>query len=100
MLPKEHAEFLTGALSELLTNGVKHGGATAFTVKLLGDSAHIRLEVRDNGSSAFNEETRDELIHKGFGLKKLISYVKRCGGVTKFDNDGGFFSMIELPLGE
>lgn len=100
MLPKEQVEFLTGALSELLTNGVKHGGATAFSVKLSGDSAHIRLEVSDNGNSSFSEETRDELIHKGFGLKKLMSYAERCGGVTEFRNDSGFFSMIELPLGE
>jgi signal transduction histidine kinase len=100
LLPKEQVEFLTGALSELLTNGVKHGGATAFSVKLSGDSAHIRLEVRDNGNSSFSEETRDELIHKGFGLKKLMSYAERCGGFTEFRNDSGFFSMIELPLGE
>lgn len=100
MLPREHAEFLTGALSEFLTNGVKHGGATAFMVKLSGDSAHIRLEVKDNGSSDYNDDTKDELIRKGFGLKKLMSYAARCGGVTDFYNDEGFFSMIELPLGE
>ncbi|MBP5192612.1 MAG: hypothetical protein J6Z74_04645 [Eubacterium sp.] len=99
-LPKEHAEFLTGALSEFLTNGVKHGGATSFMVKLSGDSGHIRLEVKDNGSSDFSEDTKDELIHKGFGLKKLRSYASRYGGITEFRNDEGFFSMIELPLGE
>ena len=98
MLPKEHVEFLTGALSELLTNGVKHGGATDFTVKLSGDSAHIMLEVKDNGKSSFSDETRDELIEKGFGLKKLASYAKRWGGFARFDNDNGFSSAIELPI--
>jgi Signal transduction histidine kinase len=98
LIPKEHVEFLTGALSEMLTNGVKHGGATHFTVKLTGDSAHIRLDVRDNGESDFDDESRDELIQKGFGLKKLMAYADRCGGVTEFRNDNGFASMIELPI--
>ena len=42
-IPKEHAEFLTGALSEFLTNGVKHGEATHFIVKLSGDSCFVEL---------------------------------------------------------
>ncbi|MBP5608634.1 MAG: hypothetical protein J6X66_10275 [Lachnospiraceae bacterium] len=98
ILPKEHAEFLSGALSEMLTNGVKHGNATQFIVKITADSAHIKLEVKDNGHSAFNEESSAELIRNGFGLKKIMSYVQRCGGSTEFKNDNGFCSMIELPM--
>ena len=98
MLPKEHAEFLSGALSEMLTNGVKHGGATHFMVKITADSTHIRLEVKDNGHSDFNEENSDELIKNGFGLKKLTSYAERCGGSTEFKNEEGFCSVIELPV--
>ncbi len=98
MLPKEHAEFLSGALSEMLTNGVKHGKATQFVVKITADSAHIKLEVKDNGHSAFNEESSAELIRNGFGLKKIMSYAQRCGGSTGFKNDNGFSSAIELPV--
>ena len=36
-------------------------------------AAHIMLEVKDNGKSSFSDETRDELIEKGFGLKKLAT---------------------------
>ncbi len=97
MLPKEHAEFLSGALSEMLTNGVKHGQATHFTVKITADSNHIRLEVKDNGNSGFNEGNSDELIRNGFGLKKLTSYAQRCGGSTEYKNEDGFYSAIELP---
>ncbi len=100
MIPKEHVEFLTGAISEMLTNGVKHGGAAHFTVKLSGDSAHIRLDVKDDGHSDFSDDTRDELIRNGFGLKKLMAYAERCGGITEFRNDEGFSSMIELPIGD
>lgn len=98
MLPKEHAEFLSGALSELLTNGVKHGNATHFTVKIVADSAHIRLEVTDNGRSDYSEENAQERITHGFGLKKLTSYAQRCGGSTEFFNRDGFFAAIELPV--
>ena len=98
MLPKEHAEFLSGALSELLTNGVKHGGATHFTVKIIADSAHIRLEVTDNGHSDYSEKNARERIAHGFGLKKLTSYAHRCGGSTEFFNRDGFFAAIELPV--
>ncbi|MBQ7636429.1 MAG: hypothetical protein IJS80_03880 [Lachnospiraceae bacterium] len=97
-LPKEQVEFLTGALGEMLTNGVKHGGARHFVVALSGDSAHIKLEVKDDGKGIFNESNREELIKNGFGLKKLETYVKRCGGTTCFENNHGFRSVIELPL--
>ena len=98
MLPKEHAEFLSGALSEMLTNGVKHGKATQFIVKITADSTHIRMEVKDNGHSVFNKENADELIRNGFGLKKLASYAQRCGGNIEFKNENGFCAMIELPM--
>lgn len=98
LLPREHAEFLTGALEECLTNGVKHGKAEHFTIRLSGDSAHVRLEVADDGKSAFSDANAEERIKNGFGLKKLISYTERCGGKTGFRNEDGFRTIIELPL--
>lgn len=97
-LPHEHAEFLTGALEELLSNGVRHGGATRFTVHLTTDSSHIKLKVSDNGTSDFSEANEAERIQQGFGLKKLTSYVKRCGGIASFENRNGFCAELTLPL--
>lgn len=97
-LPHEHAEFLTGAVQELLTNGVRHGSADLFTLCLTADSGHIKLSVADNGKSVFSESNRLERIQNGFGLKKLISYTKRCGGKAEFENNNGFRSVITLPL--
>lgn len=97
-LPHEHAEFLTGALEELLSNGVRHGGATRFTVRLTGDSGHLKLQVSDNGTSDFSEANETERIQNGFGLKKLTSYVKRCGGTASFENRSGFCAELTLPL--
>ncbi len=97
-LPREHAEFLTGVLEELLTNGVKHGNATRFTVHLTGDSAHIRLLVHDNGTGEFTGKVSDERIQNGFGLKKIISYTERCGGSCSFVYENGFCAEVELPV--
>lgn len=97
-LPHEHTEFLTGALQELLSNGVRHGNANLFTVSLTADSGHIRLSVSDNGTSDFSSQNAGEKIRNGFGLKKLISYTKRCGGSAVFENRNGFKAAITLPL--
>lgn len=97
-LEHEHTEFLTGALQELLVNGAKHGGADVFTVALTADSRHIRLKVSDNGTSDFCRENEAEKIKNGFGLKKLVSYVKRCGGTVKFSYGMGLTVLITLPL--
>ncbi len=97
-LPHEHLEFLTGVLQEFLTNGVKHGQADAFLIQLSGDSAHIRLTVKDNGHSDYGKENEKQKIENGFGLKKIISYAERCGGHAEFSNEDGFRSVVELPL--
>ena len=97
-LPDDHVVFLTGVLQESLTNGVKHGNAGEFAVVLLGDSAHIRLEISDNGNSDFNETNRKIRLERGFGLKKIISYADKCGGKATFKNDNGFKTIVELPI--
>ncbi len=97
-LPKEHTEFLTGAVRELLTNGVKHGAATRFLLSITADSAHLQVRVKDNGAGDFSEENKEAKIQEGFGLKKMISYVKRCGGDAKFTNENGFCAVLTVPL--
>lgn len=97
-IPHDHAVFLTGALQEMLTNGVKHGKASEFVVILFGDTAHIRLEVSDNGQSDFDSLNSESRIENGFGIRKIISYVEKCGGKTAFENDNGFKGMVELPI--
>lgn len=113
MIPHEQAEFFTGALQELLTNGVKHGRADMFTIMLMSDSSHIRMSVADNGvgigcAEAAGEESANEkfdrekykekFINGGFGLKKIVSYVNRCGGSTEIDLKNGFRFEITLPI--
>ncbi len=97
-IPHDHAVFLTGALQEMLTNGVKHGKASEFVVILFGDTAHVRLEVLDNGQSDFDSLNSKSRIENGFGIRKIISYIEKCGGKTAFVNNNGFKGMVELPI--
>ena len=97
-IPKEHTEFLTGAVQELLTNGVKHGNATRFLLSVRADSAHLLVSVKDNGTGDFSEENKERKIREGFGLKKIVSYVKKCGGDARFTNENGFCAVLTVPL--
>ncbi len=97
-LPHEYGEFLTGAVSELLANGVRHGNADVFTIYISADSAHIRVSVLDNGTGDFSPQNARRKIESGYGLKKLISFAEKCGGSAVFENNHGFRSVITLPL--
>lgn len=100
LIPHEHTEFLTGALKEFLSNGVRHGGADTFIVTLITDSKNIRLKVTDNGTSDFSENNQNERIENGYGLKKIDSYVRKCGGSALYSNDNGFSAEISIKLFE
>lgn len=97
-IPREHTEFLTGAFKELLSNGVKHGNADVFMLHIAADSNHIKLTIKDNGTSDFSAENAVERLREGFGLKKLKSYAEKCGGTAVFSNENGFKSEITLPF--
>lgn len=97
-IPHEHTEFLVGAVQELLTNGIRHGNANVYQIYLDADTKHIKITVLDNGTSDFSPVNQREKINKGFGLKKLDSYVRKCGGTIFFANENGFRTVITLPL--
>lgn len=97
-IPHEYTEFLIGAVQELLTNGIRHGNANTYQIYLDADTKHIKITVLDNGKSDFSLINQREKINNGFGLKKLDSYVKKCGGTIFFANENGFKTVITLPL--
>ncbi len=98
LIPSVHAEFFCSAISELLSNGVRHGNADTFLVSLTSDSKHLMLTVTDNGKSDFCNENSKNKIQNGFGLKKLISYCEKNGGKAEFSNPAGFKSVVTLPI--
>ena len=92
------SEFFCSALSELLSNGVRHGNADTFFVSLTYGSKHLQLTVTDNGKSDFCGDNSADKIEGGFGLKKLISYCEKNGGKAEFSNPAGFKSVVTLPI--
>lgn len=98
MIPREHTEFLSGAVEEILSNGVKHGNAERFHIYIQSDQAHIKVTVQDNGTSDFRAENSEKRIQDGFGIRKMISYTQRFGGYVTYGNNQGFITEIQLPL--
>lgn len=100
LIPPVHSEFFCSAVSELISNGIRHGNADVFFVSLTSDSRHLQLVVTDNGESSFCAENSRSAIQKGFGLKKIISYCEKNGGKAEFSNPAGFKSVVALPIVE
>jgi|GEM_PF-1438310 len=80
-------------LREGLSNGIRHGQATAFYFSLRLRDARVVCILQDNGRG-----TRD--LRKGFGLKQMERSVREIGGEISFhsDIDEGFEIHVELPL--
>lgn len=101
-VPSEHAEFLSGAVQELLSNGVRHGQATSFVLELIEDASGLRLITEDNGhgillnGSAITGE--NAVVPLGFGLSKIRAYVEKFGGNLRIAPGEGFRVSIDLPV--
>lgn len=93
------AAFLSGALNELLTNGIKHGNATVFVVVLYLDSSNILLKVQDNGAGwgDISYEEKQLRLAEGFGLRKLRDHARSLAGEMEIDGSDGFVVTISLP---
>lgn len=101
-IPIQTASFLSSSLSELLTNGVKHGNADLFVITFVLDTGHIRLKVQDNGCG-WGKLTLNEKklrLANGFGLRKIKDYTESCGGSFEIESEDGFTVSLSLPFEE
>ena len=101
-IPIQTASFLSSSLSELLTNGVKHGKADLFVITFILDTGHIRLKVQDNGCG-WGKLTLNEKklrLANGFGLRKIKDYTESCGGSFEIESEDGFTVSLSLPFEE
>ena len=88
--------FICNAVKELLANGIRHGGATAFYIELKQVFGEIQLIISDNGSGVSGE------IEEGFGLKGMREKAEALGGKCMYTSEQGegFEADITLPLKE
>ncbi len=91
----EKKRFLCNTLKEGISNGIRHGGATAFwfECKLEGENVHFLLT--DNGSGADMKKFKE-----GFGLKGMRQRAEEHGGTLRFESEAGegFEIHMRLPM--
>ena len=99
-IPIQTASFISSSLSELLTNGVKHGNADLFVITFVLDTGHIRLRVQDNGTGWGDISLNEKKLRlaNGFGLRKIRDYTESCGGSFDIDSVDGFTVDLSLPF--
>ena len=86
--------FLCNSLKEGISNGLRHGGATAFYFEL-SVTEKIEFLLSDNGKGL-----NGEMLKAGFGLSAMKDRVKHFGGAVEFktEEEEGFEIRIILPL--
>ncbi|MDE7086674.1 MAG: sensor histidine kinase [Clostridia bacterium] len=72
--------FIANSLKELLSNGMRHGEASAFYVELASDGGEVILTVSDNGCGLPPD------FKEGFGLKGIREKATAFGGSIIFES--------------
>ncbi|MBQ8296102.1 MAG: sensor histidine kinase [Clostridia bacterium] len=87
--------FLCNTLKEGISNGLRHGGATAFWFELKAEEDKLLFLLSDNGKGAINGQ-----IEAGFGLTTMQQRARSFGGEVSYDAeiDEGFELRLRLPL--
>lgn len=90
------SRFITNTVKELMANGIRHGGATAFYIELKCTDGNLKLIVSDNGRGV------DGKVKEGFGLGGIRQRAEELGGKAEFSGqvDEGFETVIELKIKE
>ena len=88
------SRFLCNTLKEGISNGLRHGNATAFYFELKKKGDKITFLLSDNGCGMEQAKLR-----KGFGLKGMYARAEALGGSVRCETepDEGFEIHIDLP---
>ncbi len=92
-LTPDMENILYRALSEGLTNGMKHGKSTAFVFRLKVEPDKICFFLQDNGTGI------NDIVF-GYGLTAMKEGVDDIGGVLSVNSSygKGFTTKIEFPM--
>ena len=94
-LGDEKARFICNTLKEGISNGMRHGGATAFWFELKEGDGLVSFQLSDNGKGM-----RLSDLKEGFGLEGMRRRAANLGGTVWFETepDEGFEIHMTLPL--
>ncbi len=86
--------FLCNALREGISNGLRHGNATAFWFELKAEDGKIYFLLSDNGKGLVLEDCK-----LGFGLTSMQERARSLGGEVEFfsEPNEGFEIRITIP---
>lgn len=91
-LPYDRRRFINNSLKECLSNGIRHGGATAFYVEFRGEEDGVVLSVSDNGSGL------PEDFKEGFGIRGMREKAAAFGGGIVYESERGEGVEITLKI--
>ena len=91
-LPLGVQDFILSALKEGVTNGVRHGGASAYVLWLVAGPDGVRFYLEDNGGGCDD-------INAGYGLIAMRRQAEELGGSLEAHSmrGEGFALRIQLP---
>jgi signal transduction histidine kinase len=89
----ERAQVLLRCAQEIITNTVRHAGASRLSLKVTSDADGLRLEAKDDGRGC-------DTARPGNGLRGMRERLSACGGrVDIMTAPGqGFALDVRLPL--
>lgn len=91
---KDEAErFISNTLREGISNGIRHGGSTAFFFELKDMGNYVELLLSDNGAGADMSKFKE-----GFGLSGMRAKAEALGGMINFSSEPGEGFEIRLSL--
>lgn len=89
----EKERLIVNSLREGISNGLRHGGATAFYFELSEKDGEIFFLLSDNGSG-----TDLSLIKEGLGLGGMKARAEALGGKAEFFSEEGEGFEIKMTL--
>ena len=89
--------FLCNSLKEGISNGLRHGKATAFWFELKEENGWLHFLLSDNGIGVQSKK-----LPLGFGLTTMRERARSLGGEAEFvaEIEEGFELKISLPMQE
>lgn len=92
-LSEAKSRFLLNTLKEGISNGLRHGEATAFWFSLTKEGDRVKFLLSDNGKGMPLSE-----LSEGFGLSAMRRHAEELGGTIGFETEPGEGFEIHLTL--
>ena len=93
-LTEEAERFISNTLREGISNGIRHGGSTAFLFELKDKGNFVEFLLSDNGTGVDMKKFKE-----GFGLSGMRAKAESLGGMVHFSSEEGegFEILLSLP---